>query len=204
MTPHLRGLVWLLAGSGLRVSEGLGATQDRVDFLRGTLPVDRQLIEGGTFGPAKIASSNRVVPLGRATVASLAAHLHEFPVGESGLLFTTAGGEPWRRNKVCDLWSAARKRAGVQARGLHELGHFHASLLIAGGCSVKAVSEVLGHANAAMTLNVYAHLWADHEDKVRDAVDAVFDRPQPMRRPRKAVPHRRCVTDVSRAERGHA
>lgn len=33
-----------------------------------------------------------------------------------------------------------------------------------------------GHANAAMTLNVYAHLWPDDEDRSRDAVDAVLRR----------------------------
>ena len=53
----------------------------------------------------------------------------------------------------------------------HDLRHFFASALIRAGLSVKVVAERLGHANAAMTLNVYAHLWEDDEDRSRQAID---------------------------------
>jgi len=39
---------------------------------------------------------------------------------------------------------------------------------------VKVVSERLGHSNAAMTLNVYSHLWPDDEDRTRQAIDGLF------------------------------
>lgn len=43
---------------------------------------------------------------------------------------------------------------------------------------MKTVSERLGHANAAMTLNIYTHLWPDSEERTRAAVDkACADRP---------------------------
>ncbi|HVN12625.1 MAG TPA: tyrosine-type recombinase/integrase, partial [Kineosporiaceae bacterium] len=51
------------------------------------------------------------------------------------------------------------------------LRHFFASALISGGASVKVVSERLGHASAAMTLNVYAGLWASDEELSRTVVD---------------------------------
>ena len=54
----------------------------------------------------------------------------------------------------------------------HELRHFYASLLIDGGESVKVVQTRLGHATADETLNTYAHLWPDSEDRSRAAVDA--------------------------------
>jgi integrase len=53
----------------------------------------------------------------------------------------------------------------------HELRHFYASLLIDGGESVKAVQTRLGHATAEETLNTYAHLWPDSEDRAREAVN---------------------------------
>ncbi|MGX1562003.1 tyrosine-type recombinase/integrase [Streptomyces sp. NPDC055506] len=53
--------------------------------------------------------------------------------------------------------------------------HAYASLLIAAGESVKVVSERLGHTNAAMTLNVYSHLFPESEDRTRAAVDRAFD-----------------------------
>jgi integrase len=63
---------------------------------------------------------------------------------------------------------------GADGVGLHALRHFYASVLIAAGQSVKVVAERLGHSNAAMTLNVYSHLWPADEDKTRQAIDDVF------------------------------
>lgn len=40
--------------------------------------------------------------------------------------------------------------------------------------SVKTVSERLGHTNAAMTLNIYTHLWPDSEERTRAAVDKAY------------------------------
>jgi integrase len=39
---------------------------------------------------------------------------------------------------------------------------------------VKTVSERLGHTNAAMTLNIYTHLWPDSEERTRAAVDKAY------------------------------
>lgn len=46
---------------------------------------------------------------------------------------------------------------------MHDLRHFFAALLIRDGFSPKVVAKHLGHKDAAMTLNVYAHLWPDDE-----------------------------------------
>ncbi|MGW0029070.1 tyrosine-type recombinase/integrase [Streptomyces sp. NPDC003314] len=56
----------------------------------------------------------------------------------------------------------------------HDLRHFHASPLIAGGARAKQVQLVLGHASTVITLRIYAHLWPDEDDRTRAAVDAVF------------------------------
>ena len=54
---------------------------------------------------------------------------------------------------------------------VHDLRHTAASLAIASGADVKAVQRMLGHASAAMTLDVYAALW----DKGLDDVAARMD-----------------------------
>lgn len=59
----------------------------------------------------------------------------------------------------------------------HDLRHFYASVLIRAGLSVRVVADRLGHADASLTLNVYAHLWPDEEDRTRSAVDALFQAP---------------------------
>lgn len=50
----------------------------------------------------------------------------------------------------------------------------YASALIASGCSVRVVQSYLGHTSAAVTLNVYSHLWAEDDDRARSAVETFF------------------------------
>ena len=56
----------------------------------------------------------------------------------------------------------------------HDLRHTTASLAITSGASVKHVQRMLGHKDAAMTLNVYASLFEDDLDEVADRLDAAL------------------------------
>ncbi|MET8344269.1 tyrosine-type recombinase/integrase [Streptomyces microflavus] len=58
--------------------------------------------------------------------------------------------------------------------GPHALRHHYASLRVKHDESVKTVSEHLGHTNAAMTLNIYTHLWPDSGKRTRAAVDKAY------------------------------
>jgi integrase len=174
-----RALVVVAAGTGLRQGECFGLTVDRVDFLRRTVKVDRQLslMPGGgpVLAPPKTEASRRIVPLPAVVVDAVAAHLARFPVGADGYVFTNDAGEPIRRTRFSDTWRPLVKRAGVPAGvGFHQLRHFYASLLIRHGESVKTVQLRLGHASAVETLNTYSHLWPDSDDRTRDAVDLVL------------------------------
>lgn len=180
MPARYGALVTLAAGTGLRQGEAFGLTLDRVDMLRRSLRVDRQLVlmpgDGPVLGPPKTAASHRTVPLPQVVVDGLAAHLAAFPVAnELGLIFTTDKDEPIRRTRFSDLWRPATVAAGAPAgTGFHDLRHYYASLLIRHGESVKVVQARLGHASATETLETYAHLWPDSEDLTRQAVDEVL------------------------------
>lgn len=54
----------------------------------------------------------------------------------------------------------------------HKLRHTAASLAIAAGADVKVVQQMLGHADAAMTLNIYGHLFPDRLHEIADILDA--------------------------------
>jgi site-specific recombinase XerD len=115
-----------------------------------------------------------VVPLAQVTVDVLAAHLAAFAAGGDGLVFTNPRGEPWRRNTFTMLIAQARTAAGLpDTVTFHDLRHHFASVLIAAGCSVKAVQSALGHANASETLDTYSQLWPADEDGIREAVQAL-------------------------------
>jgi integrase len=126
------------------------------------------------FGPPKTKASMRVVPLSQATVDVAAARLAKFGAGPGGVLFTTTRGTPLRRNRLNNAWSKVRVRAGLPDAVPHDLRHHFASVLIGAGCSLKAVQDALGHANASETLDTYSHLWPADEDRIRAAVDAAL------------------------------
>lgn len=168
--PRQRALVVLLAGTGLRISEALGLRVSDVDFLRGTLRVERQRDsrrEG--FIPPKTRSSTRTVPLGRVVVDEMAAHLAAYGPADDGSVFTDALERPL----IYTAWKPLWKATGT-AYKTHDLRHYAASALIAGGASVKQVQMILGHASAAVTLGVYAHLWPGDDDRARTILDAAL------------------------------
>jgi integrase len=141
--------------------------------------VDRQFLtltgQALHLAPPKTSSSVRTLPLADFVLGELARHLERFDSGEGGLLFTSATGGPVPRNRFAEAWRSAATNAGLPTSAtFHDLRHFHASLLIRHGESVKTVQARLGHASASETLDVYSHLWPDSEDRTRRAVDEVL------------------------------
>ena len=174
--PYQRMAV-LAAASGLRSGELRGLTWDRVTITDAgaQLRIDRQLTSvtsaRPTWGPLKTESSVRTVTVGCATARAL---------GEpgDGLVLTTGRGGAITRGMASTAWRAAGAKIGLdEGTGWHELRHFHASLLIAGGSSPVAVAHRLGHKNPQETLATYAHLWVDDEDRMRTASDGVVGLP---------------------------
>jgi integrase len=166
-----------------------GLTLDRINFLRRTVTIDRQLdpkTKAGVavWGPPKTQASYRVVPLAKSVADLISAHLARFPVGEDGLVFTNTEGRPILGPTYGEAFRKATRSLGVDVTS-HDLRHYAASMLIASGSSVKAVQSFLGHQNAAETLDTYSHLWPDDE-RIRDAVDRAFGDPEERLRNNKA------------------
>ena len=169
-------LILLLAGTGLRPAEALGLTVDRVNFLKRSIRIDRQLVTaaGATpvLAPTKTESSVRTIPVPQSVLDALARHLEEYGPGPWGLIFTDSKRDPIRRNALGHVWRRAAAVATVTDRTPHDLRHYAASAMIHQGASVKAVQRHLGHASATTTLDTYAHMWPDTEDVTRRALEA--------------------------------
>ena len=81
-------------------------------------------------------------------------------------------GRPLRNlNFRRDVFDQAAEDAGLAGLTPHELRHTAASLAVSAGVKVKAVQKMLGHASAAMTLDVYAGLFDDDLDAVAERLD---------------------------------
>ena len=178
MPEELRALVTMAAGTGMRQGECFGLTVDRLDFLRRTATVDRQLVtmphQAPFLASPKTSASVRTIPLPQVVVDALAEHLSAFAAGPDGFVFTLHG-DPIRRTAFGHLWRPVVKAAGLPTgTGFHALRHYYASLLIRHGESVKTVQARLGHASAVETLDTYSHLWPDSDERSREAVDSVL------------------------------
>ena len=124
------------------------------------------------LGPVK-NHEKRSVPLPRSFADELGTLAR--PRRADDLLFTAPEGGPLRyANFRARIFDPAVKAAGLEGMGVtpHKLRHTAASLAIAAGADVKVVQTMLGHKDAAMTLNVYGHLFPDRLDEVADALDA--------------------------------
>jgi integrase len=89
------------------------------------------------------------------------------------LVFTAPrGGVLMLRNWRRRAFDPAVQAAGLGELRPHELRHTAASLAVAAGGNVKAVQRMLGHASAAMTLDVYSGLFDGDLDAVADRLDA--------------------------------
>ena len=179
MPEHYRALIITAAGTGLRQGELLGLVGDQIDWLGRRLRVDKQLVSlpgrPQQLGPPKSEASYRSVPLPDVVLEALALHVQHHRPGDLGVIFTTATGRAIRRSDIGAVWAPAARSLGLKpGTGMHALRHYYASVLISGGESVKVVQARLGHATAQETLETYAHLWPDSEDRTRALLDSVL------------------------------
>jgi integrase/recombinase XerD len=112
-------------------------------------------------------SKQRVVPLGRAAVAALAAYLEGLRPRLTGSapdapwVFVSRGGRRLTREMLWTLVKKYVRRAGLNSRvSPHTLRHSFATHLLAGGADLRTVQELLGHANIRTT-QMYTHVDRD-------------------------------------------
>jgi integrase len=104
----------------------------------------------------------------------LAAQLGDHIAGRAptDLVFTTASGARLRSSNFRQrFWLEAIKACGLAGLRVHDLRHTAASLAVNSGANPKVVQQMLGHASAAMTLDVYAGLFNPDLDDVADRLD---------------------------------
>lgn len=173
--PELHAAAVLDAGSGLRQGELAAVTVDRVDFLRRSLRIDRQVWTPRNGTPVlvapKSARSFRTIALADVTVQALAQHVERYEPGPDGVLFHKRG-RPWTRGQLAEAMRRMAKNADVNATW-HSIRHHHASMLLSAGVSPALVAERLGH-DIATLMRTYAHVIRSDDDRVRSLVQGAL------------------------------
>ena len=173
--PPYGTLIRVLAYTGLRWGEVIALTAGRVDLRRRRIEVVDAITEvhGRVVVGTTKTHQRRSVPIPRFLADALANHIAGRKPDD--LLFTAPEGGVLRNTNFRPrFFDPAAEKAGLPGLTPHELRHTAASLAIAAGANVKAVQQMLGHASAAMTLDIYAGLFADDLDTVADQLDRAF------------------------------
>jgi integrase len=181
---RLEALYVLAIHTGLRQGELLGLKWEDVDLESGTLRVRRTLVtaKGGPVLTApKTKGSRRSVKLTQGAVEALRSHLkHQLQEidragslwRENGLMFASESGEPLDRRYLTSCrYKALLKRAELPMIRFHDLRHTCATLLLSKNVNPKIVSEMLGHASIAITLDTYSHVLPNMRDQAAAAME---------------------------------
>ncbi len=155
--------LWVTAiATGCRLGELLALEWGDVDLAAGTMTIAKavQVIDGRPVvtTPKTQAGIRKLILPHEAVAALQAQRLQQGDWGYAGdLVFCRPNGQPLNQPLVAWHLRQACQRAGVPAITFHGFRHLHASLLLAAGLPVPAVSQRLGHATPAITMSVYAH-----------------------------------------------
>jgi integrase/recombinase XerD len=154
-----RALLEVMYACGLRASEAIGLELADVDLEEGVLCARGK------------GSKERLVPIGSQAVAALRAYCRSgrpalLGVGAETRLFVNRRGTRLTRQGLYKIVQGHARRVGLEEKmSPHTLRHTFATHLLAGGCDLRSLQEMLGHADLATT-QVYTHLSAD---RLKDA-----------------------------------
>ena len=170
-----RALLETMYACGLRASEALALTLSELDL-------DAAILRAHGKG-----SKERLVPIGSEAVTALRAYLHQARPRLVGLrdeprVFLNLRGGGLSRQGLYKIVQGHAASAGLERRmSPHTLRHTFATHLLAGGCDLRSLQEMLGHADIGTT-QIYTHL---STDRLRDVYFDAHPRAQiePSARP---------------------
>lgn len=172
-TPKLYGFIICLY-TGIRVGELLALTWGDIDFKNGIMYIRKTCNDGYESGgytkiidAPKTTSSKREIPLSKQLLEILK-QLKK--LSKSEYIITGNGGKLISKRSYQNTFCLVLKKLAIPHMGLHALRHTFATRALECGMDVKTLSEILGHTNAAITLNVYAHSLPEHKRTMMNKV----------------------------------
>lgn len=168
-------IAMLALATGARRGELLALQWKDVD-LGGVavLRIERSLGKNMVVSSLKTRAGRRSISLPPSAVTMLQQHrkrqleqrmmLGQGKAPADAPVFSDVEGRPLTPVYVSKDWTRALEAHGLPRVKLHSLRHAHASALIAAGLDIVSISKRLGHASPTITLNVYAHAFADKPD----------------------------------------
>lgn len=184
---QLEALYVLMLTSACRLGELLGLRWPALDLDRSEMQITSAMKDVAgqrVLGRPKTSHSRRTIPLtARAVQALRQQHVHQTVerLKHGGdwnphkLVFCTANGTAFSQtNFRREYYRPLLEKAGLPYIRPHDLRHTAATLLLREGVQPHVVSEMLGHASVAFTLQTYGHVQAEMRKPARDAMERLF------------------------------
>jgi integrase len=189
--PDFAVLLWLAATTGARRGELCALRWGSVDLEAAELLILRNLFQAAGRLVEKDTKTHaaRRLALSDDSVALLDEHRRRcaeraeacgVQLSEDAYVFSfdAAGRQPMHPDSVTHRFSRLAKQLGVRTR-LHDLRHYAATQLIAGGVDLRTVSGRIGHAGGgATTLRVYTHFLAAADRQAAEVLEKTLRRPR--------------------------
>lgn len=171
-----KGIVLCLY-TGLRIGELLALSWKDIDLEKGILTVSKTCRDGNINGKhvrisdtPKTENSRRQIPLSKTLVKML-----KEMKKKSKCEFVIADGEkPVFIRSYQRMFELLLKKLKLSHKGFHSLRHTFATRALECGMDVKSLSEILGHKNAMITLNRYAHSLWEHKAEMMNKLSKML------------------------------
>lgn len=164
--------------TGLRIGELLALTWEDVDLKSGLIAVNKachdKIEKNGTARIVelpKTPSSKRIIPVPKQLLPVLR-QLKK--TGKCETVISSPEGKPIAIRSYQRSFSLFLKKLGIAHKGFHSLRHTFATRALECGMDVKTLSEILGHKNAAITLNRYVHSLTEHKRNMMNRLGKFF------------------------------
>lgn len=152
--------------TGLRIGELLALAWQDIDFAKGLLVVSKACHDSYDNGmhmriidSPKTEHSRRIIPLPK----QLLPLLNGMKKRSKCEYIIADGDNPVFVRSYQRAFELLLKKLGIEHKGFHSLRHTFATRALECGMDVKTLSELLGHKNATITLNRYAHSLLEHK-----------------------------------------
>ncbi|MCL5981565.1 MAG: site-specific integrase [Firmicutes bacterium] len=184
-THRLYALFALLLNTGMRRGEILGLRWENVDLKNLLIFVQEQYVpavKGNIFQETKTDAGRRAIAIPPLIAHDLEQHRcrqnEELIVlgktNSMGVVFTSEVGTPIGPRNLGRTLESLAKKAGVPVISPHGIRHSAATLMLKLGTHPKVVQERLGHANIAITLDIYSHVLPGLQAEAAEKLDSLL------------------------------
>ncbi len=166
----------------------------RTDVAGGGVPIRREK-------PPKTARSKRTLSVGSLVLAALECQKKEqeerraafgLPADDDAFVFDRADGQPWNPDSFSWSFAELIRRSKLPKVRAHHLRHSHATISLAAGTDLKAISAALRHSTIAVTANTYLHatesLQQLHAERIDEALEGAVSELSDAEAGKSAVP----------------